>query len=361
MIEFIKEIQTDERYDSFDEPAIKQGIVLKALSFLDWDPFNMGEIQPEFEAEGERVDFALKNKNSPKAFLVVRKGIKALKNCQKPIIRQAEKDGVKLAVLTDGITWWFYLPHLDASLEDKRFETIDMNELKPADIARKFQDFLSKENVVSGKAVKAAESMVQARLRDTLIKESLPKAWNKIMEEPENWLFDILAKVTKELCGHEPDREAVEKFLSLEANAKADITAIIRPKKETEVKAPEPKESKREPVKAAKAPDYNSKSIVSFTFLGNKYSAKAWKDLLIKLCEIMANKHKEDFEMVLTLSGRNRDYFSVNPYELLNSEKIKGTDIYVDVDLNAMGIVALCHRMLELFGYKEKDLSIDMK
>ncbi|MBW1998554.1 MAG: restriction endonuclease subunit R [Deltaproteobacteria bacterium] len=364
LIEFIKEIQNEERFDSFDEPQIKQGIVLRALFLLGWDPFNVEEIQPEYESDGERIDFALKHKNSARAFIVVRKGVKALKNYQRPFLKQAEKEGIRMAVLTDGITWWFYLPHLDASPEEKRFETIDMNELKPADVARKLQDFLSKETIISGKAVEAAENIYQAMLRETLIRESLPKAWEKLMQEPEKWLFDMLTKVTKELCGHAPDREAVERFLSLEANAKVDIAAIIQPKKEVAVKEePEPTRpgTKKEPAKTPRIPDYNNKAITSFTFMGNKYDTKSWKDLLIKLSEILARKHKEDFEMVLTLSGRNRDYFSVNPYELLNSEKIKGTDIYVDVDLNAVGVVALCHRMLELFGYKEKELAIDMR
>jgi hypothetical protein len=87
----------------------------------------------------------------------------------------------------------------------------------------------------------------------------------------------------------------------------------------------------------------------------------SWKEMLIKICEVVAAKHKEDFEIVLTLSGPNKDYFSTNPYALLTCEKIPGTEMYVDVNLSAMGIVTLSHRVLSLFGYKEKDLSVETK
>ena len=63
LLDFIKEIQSDERYDSFDEPAIKQGVVLKILSFLDWDPFDIDEIKPEYAVDGGKIDFSLRHKN----------------------------------------------------------------------------------------------------------------------------------------------------------------------------------------------------------------------------------------------------------------------------------------------------------
>jgi len=46
LVEFIKKIQSDDRFGAFDEAAIKQGIVLKILSLLDWDPFDVDEVQP---------------------------------------------------------------------------------------------------------------------------------------------------------------------------------------------------------------------------------------------------------------------------------------------------------------------------
>ena len=352
LLNFIKEIQSDERYDSFDEPEIKQGIVLKILSFLEWDPFNIDEIQPEYEVDGGKIDFSLKHKKSSKVFIGIKKGVKALKKYQGDLSNHAVQEGVNLAILTDGITWWFTLPLAKGSLEEKRFHTIDMNERKAEEVAQNFEDFLSKKSVVSGKSLKAAEHIYSTRLKSLLVKDNLPKAWKKVLSEPEKWLYDILAEVTEKLCGHKPERDIVEKFLALEIDAKTDISSTLKPKPV----AP-PKQKKA----AVKKENFTGKSIVSFTLGGTKYDVTSWKDMLLKICEVVAAKHKEDFEMVLTLAGPNREYFSTNPYELLTCEKIPGTEMYVDVNLSAMGAVSLTHRVLELFGYEEKDLTVETK
>jgi hypothetical protein len=45
----------------------------------------------------------------------------------------------------------------------------------------------------------------------------------------------------------------------------------------------------------------------------------------------------------------------------LTSEKISGTDLFVDVNLSEIGVVALSHKIIKLFGYEEDDLSIDVE
>jgi hypothetical protein len=352
LLEFIKEIQSDKQFDSFDEAAIKQGIVLKILSFLDWDPFNMDEIHPEYDVKGGKIDFSLRQKDSNMAFIAVKKGAKALKKYEAQLSTHAAREGVKLSIVTNGITWWFSLPLLEGTQEERRFHTIDINEQKAEDIAQRFESFLSKKNVLSGDAVQAAEHIHRNRLRTLLMKESLPKAWEKLMNEPGKWLYEVLAETTKALCGHEPDRETVERFLALERDAKAKISNIVKSK------APSPAQLRKTGVKKGA---YTGKSIVSFSFNGTRHNVESWKDMILKICEFIASEHRDDFEIVLTLSGPEGEYFSTNPYELLICEKIPGTEIYVDVNLSATGVVVLAHRVLSLFGYTERDLSIQTK
>ena len=112
---------------------------------------------------------------------------------------------------------------------------------------------------------------------------------------------------------------------------------------------------------AVRKDEFTGKSIVSFTLMGKKHQVDSWKGMLLKICEIVALEHQDGFDRVLTMLGTNREYFSRNPYELLICEKIPGTEMYVDVNLSAVGVVVLSHRVLSLFGYKEKDLSIKTK
>jgi hypothetical protein len=263
----------------------------------------------------------------------------------------AVRENVPIAVLTNGITWWFYLPHLNDGPEDKKFHAIDIKDQTAGDITQNLSDFLGKQNVLSGKAVKTAERIYRAKVRALIIKESLPKAWKKLMDEPQKWLFEILADVTKELCGYKPDKETVEQFIASEMDARADISAILVPGNC----------SQKEVKKAVQEEDYTGKAITFFTFQGTKYEVNSWNDMLLRLCETIAKKHRDDFSMVMTLSGRNKEYFSTSPYELLHSELIKGTDMYVDLDLSDMGIVALSHQILHLFGYDKNDLSFEAK
>ena len=60
-------------FEYLDEAAIKQGVILKILSLLNWDPFNIDEIQPEYSVDNGKIDFALKHKKLIKAFICFKK------------------------------------------------------------------------------------------------------------------------------------------------------------------------------------------------------------------------------------------------------------------------------------------------
>jgi len=240
LLDFLKKVKTDKKFASFDEAAVKQGVVLKILSFLDWDPFDMDEIQPEYEVNGGKVDFSLRQKNTHKVFILVKKGVKDFKKYQEQLSGFAAKESVPVTVLTDGITWWFSLPLFDGSMEENRFQTIEMDDQKAEDISQIFYDFLSKKNVTSDKAVKSAEDIVNNRIKTMLIIDTLPKAWNKIMSEPEAWLYDMLAVKTKELCGHKPEKETIEKFIALEMHEGPALADILKPKETAPYAPPHP-------------------------------------------------------------------------------------------------------------------------
>jgi hypothetical protein len=367
LLDFVKKMKTDKQFDSFDEAAIKQGVVLRIFSFLMWDPLDLDEIQPEYDVGVGKVDFAMKYKGSNQVFIVVRKDIKNFKKYQEKLSTNAVEGGVKITILTDGNTWWFSLPTLEGSLEEKRFHVIELLEQKAEDVTEKFYTFLSKKRIVSGEALKSAENIYYARKRELLMKKKelliekhLPKAWEKIMSEPEIWLIDIIAEVTKELCGAKPDQGTVEKFLaSNKAGAETGVSGISIPKPSSIVQ--QVKTSVQQVKKAVQNDENSSKSIVSFTFKGTRYDVKSGKAMLLKICELLNEEHKESFVMVLSLNETNKGYFSENEYEFLNCEKIPNTNIYVNVNLRAMDIVNLSYKIPLLFGYKNSDLSIETK
>ena len=348
LFEFIKKLQSDKRFTSFDEVAVKQGIVLKLLSLLGWDPFDIDEIQPEYAREEKRVDFSLRSSNSNAVFIVVEKDEKNIENSREQLMDFAAEEGVKIAVLTNGLTWRFFSPHLGRDSEEKNFLKIQIHEQKPDQSAQRLLEFLSKQSVVSGKAAESAETMYQARQKAALVKEHLPKAWQEIMREPEKWLVDIVAKVTEGLCGYRPDKETVKNFLSTDTAIKLKTSPSVKPRPPSR---PQEKKSVQE--------SYAGKAIREFTFREKKYSVKSWKDMLLKICELMNAEHKDKFEFLINLYSEEEHVFSKDRDKILISEKIPGADIYVNAGLTPKATLSLCYEVISTFGYTESDLSIE--
>lgn len=179
LLRLINDLKKDRRLLSFDEAATKQAVILRILKALGWDPFNIDEIYPEYSVGGKRVDYALRHNGINKVFIEVKKVNEDLEKHQEQLLNYSFQEGVKLAILTNGISWWFYLPLREGSWEQRKFYTIEIYDQESKDIVEKFEEFLSKENVISDKAIENAENLYKSRQKQYLIKETLPKAWEK--------------------------------------------------------------------------------------------------------------------------------------------------------------------------------------
>ena len=350
LLNLINDFTKDKRLLSFDEAATKQAVILRILKVLGWDPFNVDEVYPEYSVGGKRVDYALRHNGRNKVFIEVKKVNEDLEKHQEQLLNYSFQEGVKLAILTNGISWWFYLPLREGSWEQRKFYTIEIYDQKKEDIVRKFEEFLSKENVVSGKAIENAENLYKSRQKQQLIKETLPKAWTKIITEPDELLVELLAEVVERLCGYKPDNEMVEQFL-----ANISRESLVQPKKRR-VNYGQLSYSHF----SSKYPEnYTGKSIMAFTFKGVRYPVTSWVEMWIQVINLMLATHRKQFDRVLNFRGDKRPYFTKNPKELRNPRKINNTDIYVETHFSANRIVKLSKKVITLFGYKEEDLSIE--
>lgn len=356
LISFIEKLKVDrEKIISFDEAATKQAIIVRLLSLLGWDIFNIDEVTPEYSVGGRKVDYSLRFNSANKIFIEVKKIGENLENHQEQLLNYSFQEGVKLAILTNGITWWFYLPLHEGSWEQRKFYTVEVYEQDAEEIAQKLTDFLSKESVISGKAIENAESIFKSKQRQNLIKETLPKAWHKIIEGPDEALIELIAETTEKLCGYKPEHSTVENFIK-------SIFQRIEypfPQKLGDIKVVQPTPRKISRIEIEE--NYTYRSISSFIFRETRYEVRSWKDMLIKICDIMFTTHTDRFDQVLNLVGLKRPYFTRNPNELRVPKLIKGTDIYVETNLSANGIVSLTMKILHSFGYTKDDISIEAR
>lgn len=138
-------IKADINLLTVSEAQTSQGIVLPTLHNLSWDVFNTTEVTPEYSVAGRRVDYALRIQSVNKVFLEIKRTSENLDNHQEQLVYYAFQQGVKLAILTNGITWQFYLPLEEGGWEQRRFFTIDLLEQSIDDAVEKFESLLARK------------------------------------------------------------------------------------------------------------------------------------------------------------------------------------------------------------------------
>lgn len=202
-----------------DEATTKQGVVLKLLYLAGWNTFDTSEVVPEYTVEYRRVDFALQPSTPNAVFIEVKRPGENLESHQQQLLEYCFKEGVKLAALTNGQTWWLYLPLRQGNWEQRRFLTIDIESQKTAVVEQRFMDYLSRNNVISGQAVTEAENLLQSRQRVEITNTTITEAWNHIVETPDDILVDLLTETTERICGFKTDPELVKQFLTRRVHA----------------------------------------------------------------------------------------------------------------------------------------------
>ena len=355
LLKVIEDLQSDESLGSLSEADISLGVILRILDALNWSTYNHREVSPEYSVENRWVDYALLIGNTPQVFIEVKKGGEPLEKHQEQLLDYAFRQGVKVAILTNGVTWWFYLPLRAVSWEQRKVATVELDKQDKEEISHKLMNLLGKENVRSGQAVQNAEVLY----KNHRISTTLPKAWNQLVSEPEGLIVDLLVKKTKELCGEETDKSEVKRFLSAHLQ---DIEITLSSMIPEPIQAPGPKPPDRVEVTKPKA--FTVTKPKAFTFKGQRCEVESWQEVPVKLCEILYRTHEDRFEQqVLEMkSPTGLSHFSRDPDTLRNARVINGTGIYVGVGTRgAKSAPTFAKKLISLFGYDEKDLVFEVQ
>jgi len=290
LVYIINEIRNNRSILMFDEASIKSYAVLRLLSELGWDPFDVDEVKPEYTVESRRVDFSLRLNNINKFFIEVKRPNENLEPHQEQLLGYSFREGVKQAILTNGITWWFYLPLNEGSWEQRRFYTADFLQQDSNAIAQKLIDLLSKENIASGDALKNSELLLRGRQKRNILRDALPKAWDKILDDPDDLLVDLIIETTEKLSGFRPGIEDVEQFL-INMQTLPNTRPEVAPPPAKTVNSPE---VTRKPIPYIGG-SYINKRIKSIKLLGKTYHPRTWKELLVIVSEEMFRRHSSEY------------------------------------------------------------------
>ena len=219
----VQQIKNTVSLRELDESATKQGVVLRLLSLAGWNPFDVSEVVPEYTVGNRRVDFALNTASDNPVFIEVKRPGEDLVNHQQQLLEYCFQEGVKLSALTNGRTWWLYLPLQAGSWEQRRFLTIDLESQEPDIVEQRFMRYLSQKNVSSGQAISDAEDLVQSQRREEITGKAIVEAWTQIVETPDEILVDLISETAERICGFKPDPELVKQFLSRRAHPTNEV------------------------------------------------------------------------------------------------------------------------------------------
>lgn len=344
------------------EEATKQGLILPMLHHLGWNPFDVQEVFPEYSVQSGRVDYALRVKSLNKVFIEVKKVSEDLDKHQEQLLRYAFTHGVKLAILTNGNVWWFYLPLHEGSWEQRRFYTIDIQSQAVNDITEKFTAFLSKQEVVDGKAIINAENIYNSRQKGEAIKQTLPKAWRKLLSENDDFLSEVVAESVEKLSGYKPDIETVINFLKEISGESLLISTIKKTSKVTSLISVQ--NSDHQPgtntqiQSLAPVSSFAYKKPISLEFNGVHYKAKSWITLLKTFLQILSETHPNEIHNLSLLTGKKRPYFTTDSSQLRQAAQLLNSNLFFETNLSSNDVVKLINRAAQSMGYSSDSVKI---
>ena len=106
---------------------------------------------------------------------------------------------------------------------------------------------------------------------------------------------------------------------------------------------------------------YTGQLLRAFNLFNEKHLATTWRQVLLGVAAELYRRHPEQFDRVLSLRGRKRDYFSISKDRLFLPGEIPGSPYYAETNLSANDIVRRCHQLLALFDYPETVLTIELQ
>lgn len=104
-----------------------------------------------------------------------------------------------------------------------------------------------------------------------------------------------------------------------------------------------------------------SKKPSAFSFLGRRYEASSWKQLLVEFCRILNRTNPMLFASVEfdeRFRGKNKQYFTRDPSVVISAAKIPDSDLYVETHVSARMIRKIILKLLDLYKVNEDDFIV---
>lgn len=338
--------------DELGESAIKQGVVLRVLSAAGWDTFDLSEVRPDYRSGNTKVDIALMSTasgrgragGSPLVFIEVKSLQENLESdrYERQMMAHCSRENVPLAVLTNGRRWLLHFWSAESQSKDNRFCEIDFGEDQDT-VTNNINRYLAKDRVNSGQAARSAERSLNDRSRDEVTRRAILEGWRQVVRGLDEGLVELVAVACEQKTGDRPENRFIRRVLM-------EHRSELLPAGEDGISssvAPGEGSSRRRPA--------------SFTFEYESHPVASWPELLVGVCEIMRDRHLEDFERILEVRGRSLPYFSKAQDEVHLPKEIGDSGVYASCQGAGVLIEGRAKRVIELFGHSADSLTVQLR
>lgn len=358
--ELIQRLANDKNLARSHEQATREVAVLPVLDCLGWEISDASEVVREFSVEDGKVDYCLKTRQKSHVLIEVKRAGESLVDYQQQLLRYSFAEGVPLAALTDGLIWWLYIPSGEGNWENRRFFVVNFHKESREDTSKNLMRFLSKKALIDGSAAKEAQKEFDKLQQEKQASGELPKAWQKLVSEPDELLVDLLRDKVKELSEFEPSTEQIVGFLQkLSVLSVDNITKpISKPSKESAQKLSKEKNLETEVITAPT--NVTGRTPKAFYIENDRYEVKNWKDMLIQICEIMIFELGSNFyEKVKDLRGTKRNYFQNNEIGMSIPHELS-SGIFVETHFSAKLINEIAREIIASAGVSADSFRIEV-
>ena len=330
------------------EQATREMAVNPTLDALGWDTFDPGEVAREYAVLDGRVDYCLRLRNRSRILIEVKRTGADLSEHQQQLLRYAFQEGTDLGALTDGLVWWLYLPGgAGGSVwEQRRFFSLDLAREPAAKAAAALRGFLGRDETASGVALEAAQREFERLERARRVRGTLPDAWKRILNEPDDLLVRRLQHEVAAISGERPDEAEVIEFLRgtlrqeplpAAPSSTAPGSSVPQTQPAGGLRGQSAPQRLQQEQRRRRGP---SRRIMGFRLDGDRHNASTWKEMLLRVCDLAAEEAGERFaELVSPLRGRAA-YFDRSAGNLREPRALKN-GLFVETNLNS----GQCERM----------------
>lgn len=310
-----------------NEASVSQGIVLRILNALAWPTYDTRVVCPEYSLSGRRVDYGLCHPASkPIAFIEV-KQIGQSEGAERQLFEYAFHAGVPMAILTDGQEWNFFLPAEQGDYGERRVYKLDIVERDLDECVSRLERYLRHDAIASGAAINAARQDYRNVARERQIISTLPAAWDRLVEDEDEMLLEIVADKVENLCGFKPAPDTVARFLKSRSKGEATMDAprsqasqprLVQPTAQVSITPASTLAPMQRPAATRARQGATVVSPIGFVLDGQHHAGRNACDVMIQAFEALVAMDASFPERFAALPkhGRTRRYLSKTPDEL---------------------------------------------